>query len=333
MPQKVSINTLASAAGVSRNTISLALRGSLRVKPQTRLRVEELARRMGYRPNLLARAVVTGRSQLLGVLLPTVDSSYIPRILQAIQDVCVGHEYGLLFAAFGQQPERIRDKIEFLLARRIDGLVVLPPLPLPPEEVWAELRRSRTPAIFLESPTPYTHSRCIDLDPAEASTLAMKHLLRLGHKRFCYAGPQDDYFSIKRRRGSAAAASRAGVPAPLELLTGSTIQAGIEAAERWLALTNRPTGVVCYSDNVASGFVQLLSSRGISIPGAVSVVGIDDAPLAAAAAVPLTTLRAPAEELGRMAAQALLEPKKKWQAQTLHWTLVERKSTGPVPKQ
>jgi LacI family transcriptional regulator len=328
---RVSIGAIAAEAGVSRNTVSLALRGSDRVKPETARRVAAVAERLGYRPNLLARALATGRSRLWGVLIPRLDYSYMPRILQAVQDVARRENFGLLFLSHENDRSRLPEQLEYFLARRVEGLIVFPVVPPAPAEAWRLLAESGVRSVFLE-PTVGAPGAVVSVPEEEAGRMAVEHMAELGHRRLALVGPAGDYFGDLHATGALAAAGRAGLPVPRRWTAPESIAGGRQAAALWLAANERPTGVICFSDVPATGFVQELTSKAIRIPWEVSVTGVDDSPLAEAAAVPLTTLRAPAEEMGRRAAERLLSGEVGTNSHhKLRWRWIERSSTGPAP--
>lgn len=331
----VSIRTIAEATGVSLNTVSLALKGSDRVRPDTRERIAAAAQELGYRPNLLARAVITGRSQLLGVLVPGHDFSYMPRLLESIQNEAVAADYGLLILSYvriGEEPE-IRRLLDYFLRRRVDGMMVLPPTPPLLAETWEPLRS--TPTVWLGVGGSRGIGTSLALQPADAGRIAAERLVAQGYLRLGYAGPADDFFSQHRWEGVAKTAARLKVKEPLTWFVPDNVEGGAMAAEQWLRLppAKRPDGFIGFTDAVAVGFLHRLLVRGCRIPDEVAVVGVDDTPLATAAAVPLSTVRAPAELMGKLAVKALIggtvsSPNRQ---EAACWEWVERSSTKKSP--
>jgi LacI family transcriptional regulator len=331
----VSIRTIAGATGLSLNTVSLALQGSGRVKPNTRERIVAAARELGYQPNLLARAVITGRSQLLGVLIPGHDFSYMPRLLEAIQNEAVAADYGLLILSYVRIGEgrEIRHLLEYFLQRRVEGMMVLPPTPPLPAETWEPLRS--TPTVWLGVGGSRRIGTSLALQPSEAGRIAAERLVAQGCRRLAYGGPAADFFSQHRWEGVAKAAARLNAKRPLSWAVPDSVEGGAMAAEQWLRLppARRPQGFIGFTDAVAVGFLHRLLVKGCRIPDQVAVVGVDDTPLAAAAAVPLSTVRAPAELMGRLAVKALIggEVSSRTRHEAASWEWVERSSTCKRP--
>jgi DNA-binding LacI/PurR family transcriptional regulator len=185
--------------------------------------------------------------------------------------------------------------------------------------------------VFLE-PTDGAPGAVVSVPEQQAGRMAVERMAALGHRRLALVGPAGDHFGNLHARGVMAEAREAGLPSPRHWTVAESLAGGRYAAGFWLAAGDRPTGVVCFSDVLAAGFVQELTSTGVRIPADVSVTGVDDSPLAEAAAVPLTTLRAPAEEMGRRAAERLLSAHSgAAEPDALQWRWIERASTAPAP--
>lgn len=330
MGLRPSIRTVAQAAGVSLNTVSLALQGSKRVKPVTGERVLAVARQQGYRPNLLARAVTTGRSRMIGVLIPGHDFSYLPRMVEEIQNAALAADFGLLILSFGRtgRPD-INRLLEYFLQRRVDGMIILPPTPPLPYAVWEPLRNTRT--VWMRQGGSPSFGVDAALRPEDAGRIVLEELRGRGLTRLAYAGPADDFFSQRRLAGVLAASRKLGLPDPLVWPVADSIEGGGAAAERWLALpkTRRPRGLIGFADSVAVGFLHRLVIKGFRIPQDVAVTGVDDCLVAGASAIPLSTVRAPVEIIGRNAVEAITQAKDPPNNADLRpaWEWVKREST------
>jgi LacI family transcriptional regulator len=330
--KRVSINTIARETGVSRNTVSLALRDDPRVAVDTKERVLEAARRLDYRPNLLAKAVVTGRSQMLGLALPRLDFSYMPRFVEAVQEVAFAHGYGVLSCYHHNDHGRLADAVSYLLDRRVDGVVVYCPVPEAPMATWSELKPVAASCVFLsfgrEQKLP---GLSLELLPESAGAMAVHRLAELGHRQIGFAGAGDGFFEQARLAGVRQAAAESGVELVGVYAGEHSLEGGRVAAKQFLEALQRPTAVIGFADPVAVGFLQAVSQAGVRIPDDLSVIGVDDLPIAAATTPPLTTLRAPAEALGETATKALIEGTlAKPQRRTFDWQLIERESIRAI---
>ena len=327
-----SINAIAERAGVSRNTVSLAMRGDARVAPDTRDRVLAVAADMGYRPNLLARAVVTGRSRTLGLALTRVNYSYVPRLVEAVHEVAFEAGYGILTCFHHGDPARLGEATSFLLDRRVEGVIVnMPPSPSGGDP-WAEVRRSGVPCASFGYGDEARPGLRLDLLPAPAGAMAARRLAEAGHRRVAYAGGLRGFFEESRLGGVREALESLGLPAPEAFAGEQSIDGGRAAGRAFLASGRGPTGVVCFTDEVAVGFVQELAAAGVKVPGDVSVIGVDGLDVALGSTPPITTLRAPAEEMGRAAAQALIHGQADPSgSRVFDWEWVERESVASPP--
>lgn len=328
----VSISVIAEKAGVSRNTVSLAMRGDARVAPDTRDRVLAIASDLGYRPNLLARAIVTGRSRMLGLALTRVNYSYVPRLVEAVHEVAFEAGYGILTCFHHGDPARLGEAASFLLDRRVEGLLVQSPGLPSGGDAWAEVRRSGLPCASFGFGDATRPGLRMDLLPASAGSMAASRLIEAGHRRIAYAGGLSGFFEESRLRGVRESLGAAGLPEPETFPGGQSIEGGRAAGRAFLASGRGSTGVVCFTDEVAVGFVQVLVAEGVDVPGQVSVVGVDGLDVALGSTPAITTVRAPAEEMGRAAAQSLIEGKASpSDSRIFEWEWVEQESVAPPP--
>lgn len=324
----VSISTVAERAGVSRNTVSLALRDDPRVAAATKERVRAAAEALAYRPNLIARAMVTGRSRVVGLAVPRIDFSYIPRLLDAIHEAAFETGHGVLTCFHHNEAGRLPAVLAYLSDRQVDGVIVHCPVPPAGRPVPAEGRR---PAVHLSFGHERLPGLTLDLLPGAAGADAVRELAALGHRRFGYAGDCDGFFGAARLKGVRQAAKEHGLKPPAAYPGEDSLAGGRAAADLFLADRARPTAVVAYTDAVAVGFIQAVTAAGVRVPRDVSVVGADDLPIAQVCNPTLTTLRAPAAELGRAAMAALTggDPVPA-ESRVFEWQWVPRGSTAPV---
>ena len=169
------------------------------------------------------------------------------------------------------------------------------------------------------------------MQPEGAGEIALNQLAVRGLRGIAYAGPPQDFFSQGRLRGVRSAARKQRLPEPIVWPVPDGITGGAEAAEQWLALSTsrRPQGLIGFTDAIAVGFLHRLLVKGRRIPAEVSVVGVDDTLLAAASAVPLSTVRAPVESIGRKAVEIITQTEEFQKGADLRpvWEWVEREST------
>jgi DNA-binding LacI/PurR family transcriptional regulator len=302
-PRSVTTHDVARRAGVSQATVSLVLGGNprARVAPATRERVMRAADELGYRPNMLARGLVRGRSYALGVVVPDLSNPFFLDVVTGVQRVAAEAGYAVLPGDTRETtPAR---HLEALRARLVDGVVIdgLGAATLP-EDALADLK-----VVLVDEPSERWPG--VASDALAAGRLAAEHLLGLGHRRIAFVGPATDVHGFRmRERGFFQALSAAGVGLPTDLLrrVPSTVAGGLAAMKQLLAVSERPTAVFCANDLIALGALKAALAAGVRVPGGMSIVGCDDVEMARVVTPELTTVAVPARELGARAARLLL---------------------------
>ena len=289
--------------------MSRALRGLDRVSPETRARVLAAATELRYVPSPHAASLKSGKTAVIGVVVPFLTRWFFAHLIDGAEALLRQDGYHLLVFNIGdrgQQRTLVLD--QQLLAKRLDGILVLS-ADLDPHEV-ALLDGLGLPLVTVGLDLPGRDR--VGIDDVQAADVAMTHLLELGHRRIAYLSgdPAEDVHiatAVHRMAGVQAAASRAGVElAPDLLLHGDwTVAGGVAAGERLLARRSPPTAVLAASDEMAIGVLHAARCRGVSVPGCLSVVGIDDHEMSFTH--DLTTVRQQVREQGRAAAMLLLD--------------------------
>ena len=306
---RTSIKDIARAAGVSHSTVSRALAGSPLVNDETMARIRELAREMGYSPDAGARSLVVGRTRTVGVVVTSIADPFMAEVVQGIESTAYAHDYSLILASSGSNPEREIASVEMLRSKRVDSVVVASSC------VGAlyrdHLQRIGAPVVLLNNHSaqagPYTFS--VTVDNRHGGWLATCHLIQLGRRRIAHVtGPAEHSPSIERIEGYRQALEEAGIPADPELIVRGTGRAegGEEALKQLLAASRRPDAVFCYNDMTAIGVLRAARSAGLDVPGDLAVVGFDDIPFSSYVCPPLTTIVQPKFEMGRQAMQMAL---------------------------
>lgn len=330
------IADVARAAGVSKSTASRALTGAGYVSEATRMRVQHAATALGYVPTTSAVSLVTGRTQTVGVVMPSLDRWFFSQVLEGIQDALLEHSYDL--ALYGASPGSAarREMFEHFLARkRFDGLIAVGIEPSARE--LERLVAFGKPVVSVGGYDAGTNA--VSIDDEAAGRIATDHLIELGHRSIVFLGGDADgrrtsFGDARRFDGYLAAMRDAGLEASARHVQGDvTLPGGYSAAVKLLGdRRTRPTAIVGVCDEVAVGAVIAARRLGIRVPERLSVVGIDDH--AYAEMFSLTTLQQRPHQQGRAAVQLLL-----WQlddptapAHRIYESspLVVRNSTAPV---
>lgn len=299
MQRRVSMADVAAVAGVSGQTVSRVVNGSPRVDPATRTRVEAAMAQLGYRPHRAARALRTGRTDTIGLVVSTLATVGNSRMLQAIADAAAARGYALTVVT-ARGPDAVADGFARLHEQGIDGAIVL-------NEATAAARAVDVPAglalVVVDSPEDDRYL-VAQTDHAAGARAAVTHLLALGHRTVAHlAGPADSFAAAERERGWRDALADAGI-APGRSVRGDWTAASGRAAVA--ELDGETTAVFAANDQMALGALRGLADAGRDVPGEVSVVGFDDIADAADYRPPLTTVRQDFDALGVAAVAALV---------------------------
>ena len=295
-------------AGVTHSTVSRALRNSPLVSGETAERIHRIARELGYRTSAAARALVTQRSDTIGVVVTNILDPFIAGVVSGIEETADEHDLSVFLANSNAQPEREVRVAQKFEERRVDGIIVAA------SRVGAQyvplLTHMQVPIVLLNNQHPSRFAHSIMIANVQASVEAMRYLIRLGHRRIAYLGDRSGYQSDEERfTGYRQALGEAGLAMePSLIVHGDGKPEGAEApVAELLALPQRPTALFCYNDMSALGAMRQIRSHGLRIPEDISVVGFDDLYISQYINPPLTTVRQPMRQMGRMAMETLLQ--------------------------
>jgi DNA-binding LacI/PurR family transcriptional regulator len=305
----VSIKDIAQVANVTPGTVSRALRDSPRVNPETKKRIQRLADEMGYTPDALARSLVMGRTQTIGVVVTTIADPFIGAIVQTIESAAHEQGYTVILTSSNDAPQREIEAVELLQSRRVDGVIVTS------SRVGAlyqdRLAQLRVPIVLINSLAVHSgrHTISVSVDNHHGGQQATNHLIQKGHRRIAHvAAPADRNDGAERLAGYRDALAKAGIAYDPSLVVQGTGRAGggQRALPALLSLDDVPSAVFCYNDMTAIGLMHAARKAGLSVPDDLAVVGFDDIAFAQLAHPPLTTIAQPVGQLGRGAMEKVL---------------------------
>jgi DNA-binding LacI/PurR family transcriptional regulator len=280
---------VARLAGVSHQTVSRVLNDHPNVKEQTRLRVRAAIAELGYRPNRAARALVTGRSQLIGIVAQNSTLYGPASMLAAFEQAAAEAGFAVSVGSVGRlDRESIAGAVDRHLDQRVAGLVVIAPVASAGEAL--EDMPAGVPLVTIDGDPQRAHA-LVTVDQVAGARAATQHLLDAGHRTVWHVtGPADWYDAAGRIEGWRLALRAAGAEEPPPLPADWSAAAGYSAG-RMLAGMPEVTAVFAANDHLALGILRALSERGRRVPQDVSIVGFDDVPEAAYFTPPLTTVR------------------------------------------
>jgi LacI family transcriptional regulator len=307
---RLTLEEVAKLSGVSRSTISRVINDDPRVSDETRERVKGVVRQLNFHPNAAARGLASGRTRVLGVVLPQgmaalFSDPYFPILIQGMAAASSASDYSMML--WLAQPENERRTIhQILRGGLIDGVIMSSVL-LDDPVIPALVRGGRPFLLVGRHPTDPDISY-VDADNLKGAAEAVAHLLRLGRRRVVtITGPLNTIAGLDRRDGYLAALRARGlVPDPAWMVEGDFTEAGgYLATQRLLPLA--PDAIFAASDVMAVGALRALREAGRRVPDQVALVGFDDLPFSARTDPPLTTVRQPIHRLGSMAVETLID--------------------------
>jgi LacI family transcriptional regulator len=306
-----SIRDVAAEAGVSVGTVSNVLNRPQVVAPATRARVEEAIAALGFVRNESARMLRAGRSRTVGLVVLDVANPFFTDIARGVEKAVAAEGLAVLLCDSAEQADRERRYLDLLEEQRVQGILITPVDGV--GEQLRQLRRRGMPVVLVDR-WASTRSFCsVSVDDVYGGELAATHLVEQGHQRIAFVGGPFKFKQVADRyQGANGVLDGAGLPASAlarvettALNVASGRAAGAQIAE--LAARRRPTAAFCANDLLALGVLQEMTRRQLRVPDDIAIVGYDDIDFAAAAAVPLSSVRQPRDELGRAAAELLVE--------------------------
>jgi LacI family transcriptional regulator len=321
------IRDVANASGVHISTVSRAFSAPHLVNPETRSRILAAAESLGYRPNRSARALITGRTHNLGLIVADIANPFFPPMIKAAQVHARLRDHHIFVADTNEDP-LVEEDLVRTLAKQVDGVLLCSPRMS--NSLIEQLSRD-VPLVVVNRPV--AGLPCVVMDVARGARDAIGHLVDLGHRDIALlGGPRGSWTNREIRRSATATARALGANLTVISPNPPTSEAGEALAEQ--VVRTGVSAVLAYNDLMAIGLIEGLHARGVSVPEQISVVGIDDIALSRATRPKLTTVANPTAAAGRAAVDMLLQLNDDRRATarvSLRTELVVRESTGPGP--
>ncbi len=307
MANRVSIVDVARQANVSLMTVSRVVRNKEDVSPATRERVLKVIKELGYRPNGIARGLVTKRTGTFGLVMPDVANPFFSDIALAVENAAFAKSYNVFLCNTGEDPKREQDMLQLLQEKRVDGIILCSSRM---EESQLRTLVDQYPAVVLTSRRlPDAPVGCVLVNHQKGGYDATRFLAECGHQHIGFlAGPPISRGGHERQIGyrNAIDAVRLKDNPAYQMNCYPTIEGGQKAAAALLHQNPQLTALFCYNDLVAVGALRAILEMGRRVPEDVAIVGFDDIPLAALVTPALTTCRVARYELGVQATRLLL---------------------------
>jgi len=307
----VRMKDIARDLGVSAVTVSKILRNHRDIGPETRERVLRRIKELNYQPNQNARALATGKSHLIGLIVPDLLHQFFAQVTKGVSRTLREQGYGLIISSSEENPEFEKQEIDQMLARHVEALIIAST-----QKTAQAFRRNMArpiPYVLVDRKPDGLKANFIGTDDMRAGVLATEHLISKGCQRIAHIG--GDYLSTASERlaGYRAALSQHGFEAPQKYICHRTqlddaaVQTGYRATQALLKLKPRPDGIFCFSDPIATGAMQAILEHGLRIPQDVAIVGCGNVLYASALRVPLSSVDQNSQTMGERAAKMVLD--------------------------
>ena len=333
----VRMKDIARDLGVSVVTISKGLRNHPDVGDETRERVLARVKELDYRPNLAARSLVTGRTYLIGLVVPDLLHPFFAEIAKSLSDVLRKGGYCLIVSSSDEDLVLEEQEINQLLARRLDALIIASCHSS--GELFARIEKQNTPYILIDRTLPGLSANFVGVDDEVVGMLATKHLIEIGCRKIAHIRGPETSPGQRRLEGYMRALVEAGLRITNDYVIAGpkgdveTRQRGADAMRQLLSLDPRPDGVFCFNDPLAMGAMNFALNQGIRIPEDIALIGCGNLHYDDSLRVPLSSIDQHSERIGQEAARlalAMLNSKLRPKPETvvLQPDLIVRASTG-----
>ena len=307
----VTLKDIARDLGVSVITVSKALRDHSDISAETKARVLKRVKELDYRPNLAARALVTGRTYMMGFVVPDLLHTFFSEIVRGLSAALRDSGYTLVVTSSEQDPKLERQAIEQLVARRVDLLLVASTHWT--IEMFRKIEEAGIPYILIDRHFPGLAAHFVGVNDEEVGAIATQHLIDIGCKTIAHIGGPALSPVVGRLAGYRLTLAKRGMDSdPRYIVSTERVEeigdsSGYEATKKMLRLNPRPDGIFCYNDPIAYGAIEAILDSGLRIPEDVAVVGCGNVLYDKFLRVPLTSVDQQSSGIGQKAAKLALQ--------------------------
>jgi len=307
----VRLKDIARDLGVSLITVSKALRGMGDISEETRQRVLKRMAELNYRPNMLARGLASGKTYIVGLIVPDLLHPFFAEFAKSLNGVLRRHNYGLILASSEEDPEIERQEIRTVLARGVDALLIASCQPT--LHGFYGVEDQRTPFILIDRDFPHLSAHFVGTDDYAAGLMATRHLLSTGKRRIAHIAGPDLAPGLDRLRGYKDALAKEGIRVRQEYIISNVRveeigeDVGCQGMRKLLQRKPRPDAVFCYNDLTAIGAIHAVLEAGLSIPQDIAFVGCGNVRYSGYLRIPLSSIDQSTGLLGEQAGKLALE--------------------------
>jgi len=305
----VTIKDIAKAANVSYATVSRALADHPDISEKTKQKIKKLAKEMGYTPNTIARGLVTKSTGFIGLVIPDITNPFFPEVAQGVEDYVYKQGYTMLLCTTDWQLDRESRYLKALESKMVDGIIIAPATD-DISHVIEDFSDGNKPIVFVSYKPDDLTCNFVAIDDYKCGYMATEYLLKLGHRDIAYIGGLENSRSDRQRfSGYRDALGKYSLPLKYSPRHGQfKTMSGYELTKELLIYSDDiPTAILAGNDVLALGVMQAVEEFGLKIPENVSVMGIDDISFSAFDKISLTTVAQPKEEMGKLAAEILIQ--------------------------
>ncbi|HXM97364.1 MAG TPA: LacI family DNA-binding transcriptional regulator [Candidatus Dormibacteraeota bacterium] len=304
----MNIREIAKRARVSTATVSRTINRHPSVQPQLAKRVWRIVEELGYFPSTQARALVSGRSRIFGLIVSEITNPFFPEIVHVFEQIALEHNYEILVSSTVHDPERMKISVRRMLEHRVEGVAVM--TFGMEESLLEDLKLRNVPLVLVDVGPARPRVSNIRIDYLHGIRQAVQHLAALRHEKVAFiTGPLSLKSAVARKDAFIQSMNEIGMAVDPEFIIEGNhkLEGGEEAFEKLLKRRSHPTAILCSNDMTAIGVMRKCYSEKIVVPRDLSVIGFDNIHLSQYILPPLTTVEMSQAELGRLAFQALLQ--------------------------
>lgn len=333
----VTIYDVAREAGVSMATVSRVVNNNPNVKPQTRKKVYEAIEKLGYRPNAVARGLASKRTTTVGVVIPDISNSVFAEVARGVEDIANMYHYNIILCNADKKKDKEIRVINALLEKQVDGLLFMGGVVT--QDHLEAFRSSSVPVVLCGTVSEEEPLPSVDIDHEQAAYDAVSHLIAQGHREIAMIGVtlEDPTHGYASYMGYKRAMEEANIPLSDERIRIGNFRysSGMEAMNYFLQSDHPPTAVFAASDEMAIGAIHAAQDQGWQVPEQISIIGLNNIPMASMVRPLLTTVAQPMYDIGAVSMRLLTKLMNKEKVEEanviLPHELIVRRSVASLP--